>query len=170
MPFSKILISACLLGEPVRYDGKGKAVSHPLLKQWKDEGRLISHCPEVAAGLGLPRPPAEIEGGRSGDDVIAARARVIEKDGTDKTADYLAAAHTALKKAKADGCRFALLTDGSPSCGSVYIHDGIFIGHKHPGTGVTAALLRANGIEVFSENQIEHLANRLKERFYPHRL
>ncbi len=168
MSFSRILISACLLGEPVRYDGKGKAVSHPLLKQWNDEARLVSHCPEVAAGLGLPRSPAEIEGGRSGDDVIALQARVIEKDGTDKTASYLAAAHTALEKARTCGCRFALLTDGSPSCGSVFIHDGTFIGHRHPGTGVTAALLRANGIEVFSENQIEQLANRLKEGAHPH--
>ena len=52
---SKILISACLLGAPVRYDGVGKAVSHPLLTRLLAEGRLVPFCPEVAGGLPIPR-------------------------------------------------------------------------------------------------------------------
>lgn len=58
-----ILISACLLGNPVRYNGTDLLLDHPLLKQWHKEGKLISICPEVAGGLPAPRPPAEVVNG-----------------------------------------------------------------------------------------------------------
>ena len=63
----KILISACLLGRPVRYDGKGKPLHHPAIARWQAEGRIVGYCPEQAGGLPTPRPPAEIEGGMGGD-------------------------------------------------------------------------------------------------------
>src|SRR5690242_9591884 len=56
----KVVVSACLLGAPVRYNGTDKKSTHPILQRWVDEGRTVSVCPEVLGGLGTPRPPAEI--------------------------------------------------------------------------------------------------------------
>ena len=58
-----ILISACLLGQPVRFDGQGKPQQHEVLERWRSLGCLVPLCPEVAGGLGVPRPPAEIQPG-----------------------------------------------------------------------------------------------------------
>lgn len=159
----KILISACLLGRPVRYDGKGKPLHDPIVDRWKAEGRLVGFCPEQAGGLPTPRPPAEIEGGMNGDDVLAGRARVLEVTGGDVTEEFVEGGRKAVAFAREQDCRFALLIDGSPSCGSGFIYDGSFSGARHPGFGVTAALMRRAGIEVFSPRQIEDLLTRLAE-------
>ncbi len=155
----RILISSCLLGQKVRYNGTDKRVDHPMLKRWCDEDILVPICPEVAAGFPTPRPPAEIMNALDGADVLMARASIKEKSGGDVTDQYLRAAHIALELASKYECQFALLTDGSPSCGSSFIHDGNFSGATHPGQGVTAALLRENGIKVFNENQMEELGD-----------
>lgn len=154
---AKILVSACLIGRPVRYNGSAKPVAHPALAAWQMEARLVPICPELAAGFAVPRPPAEIADGRSGADVLAGTARVIEAGGADVTALYIAGAEAALALAVANDCRFALLMDGSPSCGSGFIHDGGFANRTHPGVGVTTALLEAHAIAVFAEHDIEAL-------------
>jgi uncharacterized protein YbbK (DUF523 family) len=154
---AKILISACLLGYAVRYDGNSKPLVHPAIDRWRDEGRLVTICPELAGGMSVPRPPAEIENGMTGADVLAGRARVMEVTGGDVTAAFVAGAHAALEFAQAHGCTHALLIDGSPSCGSGFIYDGAFAGRKHAGTGVTAALFEDAGIRVFSDRQIDAL-------------
>ena len=153
----KILISACLLGRPVRYDGKGKPLNDPLIERWKAEGRLMAYCPEQAGGLPTPRPPAEIEGGMNGEDVLAGRARVLEVTGGDVTAEFVEGARKAAAFAREQGCDVALLIDGSPSCGSRFIYDGSFSGIRHAGFGVTAALMRQAGIEVFSDRELDKL-------------
>ena len=158
---SKILISACLLGHAVRYDGKGKPLSHPAIERWRQGGRLVTICPEMAGGMAVPRPPAEIENGASGIDVLEGRARVLEITGGDVTAQFIAGAQKALAFAEENGCGYALLIDGSPSCGSIAIYDGSFSGRRHAGNGVTAALLEQAGITVFSDKQIDDLANLL---------
>ncbi|MBB3944966.1 uncharacterized protein YbbK (DUF523 family) [Rhizobium skierniewicense] len=157
MKTSKILISACLLGHAVRYDGMGKAFLHPAIERWKDEGRLVTICPEMAGGMPVPRPPAEIENGASGLDVLEGTARVLEITGGDVTAQFIAGAQKALAFAKDNDCGYALLIDGSPSCGSVAIYDGSFSGRKQAGQGVTAALLGQAGIAVFSPAEIDVL-------------
>lgn len=159
----KILISACLLGQPVRYDGAAKPVMHPTLGRWQAEGRLVVACPELMAGFGVPRPPAEIARGRSGEAVLAGTTQVIDVEGVDISAPFVAGAEAALALAQEHGCRFAILTDGSPSCGSGFIYDGTFLGRKHDGMGVTAALLRAHGLMVFAETGIDALEARLSE-------
>jgi len=159
----KILISACLMGEPVRYDGKGKLLGHPLIDRWRDEGRLVVFCPELAGGFQVPRPPAEIAERADGDAVLAGGGDVIEIGGTNVTDKFRAGAYRALDLARREGCDFALLIDGSPSCGSSFIYDGQFSGEKHPGRGVTAALLAQNGIEVFAPAAIDRLAARICE-------
>lgn len=158
---ARILVSACLLGRPVRYNGSAKAVAHPVLDAWRAQGRLVVVCPELIAGFSVPRPPAEIAGGASGQAVLAGAARVVERTGADVTDRYVEGARAVLALAREHDCRFALLIDGSPSCGSGFIHDGSFAGRRHAGAGVTAALLRQNGIEVFAETQIDALQARL---------
>lgn len=158
----KILISACLAGHPVRYNGSAKPLAHPLIDQWRAEGRLVTICPELMAGFSVPRLPAEIAQGSDGEAVLSGKGRVIEQNGIDVTAQFIAGAQAALAIARANNCRFALLIDGSPSCGSRTIYDGNFIGQKHSGAGVTATLLRDHGIEVFADTQIEDLGIRLQ--------
>jgi uncharacterized protein YbbK (DUF523 family) len=160
---ARILVSACLLGRPVRYNGSARTLIHPTLEVWRAEGRLVSLCPELAGGFATPRPPAEIEGGRSGLDVLSGRARVIESTGADVTSLYIRGAEAALALARSNGCVLALLVDGSPSCGSGFIHDGGFAGRKQLGAGVTTALLRDNGIAVFAEFEIDALQARLNQ-------
>ncbi|HEJ9095349.1 DUF523 domain-containing protein [Serratia odorifera] len=160
---AKILISACLAGFKVRYNGSDKPMVDATLARWQQEGRLVVCCPELAAGFATPRPPAEISPTADGDAVLAQRAQVIEATGNDVTAQYLLGAHLALETARRQGCRFALLTDGSPSCGSQLIYDGAFAGRSKPGNGVTSALLRQHGIEVFSHRQIAALIRRVEQ-------
>jgi uncharacterized protein YbbK (DUF523 family) len=158
---AKILVSACLLGRPIRHDGSANPVAHPSLEQWRREGRLVTVCPELTAGFNVPRASAEISQGQSGQAVLAGHAQVFESTGADVTGLYVAGARAALALAREHDCRFALLVDGSPSCGSSFIYDGSFDGRKHSGEGVTAALLREHGIEVFAETEIDALASRL---------
>lgn len=160
---ARILVSACLMGQAVRYDGAAKPLRHPAIARWHGEGRLVATCPEMSAGMPVPRPPAEIEGGKAGADVLSGEARVLEKTGGDVTAGFRRAAENALALARETDCRFALLIDGSPSCGSGFVYDGSFSGERIRGEGVTAALLRRNGIEVYSDREIEALVARLDD-------
>jgi len=154
---AKILVSACLMGHAVRYDGQAKPLVHAALDRWRDEGRLVTVCPEMSAGMPVPRLPAEIEAGSSAEDILAGSGHVRESDGTDVTGAFLQAARNALALAVETGCTHALLIDGSPSCGSGVVYDGSFSGRRRKGEGVTAALLKANGIKVFSDRQIDEL-------------
>ncbi|WP_214412151.1 DUF523 domain-containing protein [Sphaerisporangium fuscum] len=154
----RILVSSCLLGRPVRYDGRAKTVDDALLARWRDEGRLVPFCPEVTGGLPVPRPPAEIEGGAGGAAVLAGAARILTPAEDDVTPQFLAGARAALAMAESRGVRIALLKEGSPSCGSLQVHDGTFSGGRLPGAGVTTALLEAHGIRVFGEDRIPDAA------------
>jgi uncharacterized protein YbbK (DUF523 family) len=147
----KILVSACLLGAAVRYNGKDKKSDHPILQRWIDEERVVSACPEVLGGLGTPRPPAEIV-------QIAGLRRVQANDGRDVTREFDAGAAAALEQARRAGARVAVLKARSPSCGSGEVYDGTFTSTPVPGDGIATALLRSHGIRVFSENEFEAAA------------
>jgi uncharacterized protein YbbK (DUF523 family) len=138
----------------VRYDGTDIKCPCALLERWSSEGRAIPFCPELAAGLSVPRPAAEIVGG-DGHGVLDGRASVVDEFGRDVTGAFLAGARQALEAARTAGVRLAILKDRSPSCGSLRMHDGTFTGRLVPGVGVTAALLRRTGIRVFSESEVE---------------
>ena len=143
----KILVSACLLGIPCRYDGAGKA--DPAIEKLRQGGHtLIPVCPEILGGLPTPRPPAE----RRGD-------RVMTRDGGDVTAQYRRGAEEALRLCRLLGCEAALLKERSPSCGSGMVYDGTFTGVLTAGEGVTAELLRAQGIPVYGESRVAELAD-----------
>jgi uncharacterized protein YbbK (DUF523 family) len=170
---TKILISACLLGEPVRYDGKSFTIDHPLIKQWQAQQRLVSFCPEVAGGLPTPRDAAEIivrtvpklstydlVGGHG---VLNNSASVQTQAGVDVSAAFIKGAQIALNLCLQKNIRFALLSARSPSCGNQKIYNGLFNKTLIEGMGVTAALLKTNGIGVFNQNEIEELGRRIKK-------
>ncbi|WP_313067819.1 DUF523 domain-containing protein [Achromobacter animicus] len=156
-------MSSCLLGNPVRYDGRGVPHGNAILARWREEGRVVAVCPEVAGGMPIPRPPAEIDPGENAASVLAGRARVVAVTGDDVTAPFVRGAHEALAAAQARGIRMAVLKEGSPSCGSSYVYDGHFAGRRQPGMGVTAQLLRGAGVHVFSEHQWAEAAAFLAE-------
>jgi uncharacterized protein YbbK (DUF523 family) len=150
----RILVSSCLLGEPVRYDGGHKRCDDPILLRWLQEGRIVPICPELAGGLSLPRPPAEITRGASGQDVLLGIASVMDQTGRDVSAPFIQGAERAVEAVVAMDIQLAVLKEGSPSCGTGFIHDGTFSGVKVSGAGVAAARLRQAGIRVFSEDQL----------------
>jgi len=149
----KILVSACLLGEKVRYDGNNLLVENPVLLQWIKQRRVISFCPEVAAGLPTPRIAAEISGG-DGNSVLAGEAHVIDKSGEDVTQLFITGAKLALSLCQQWGIEVAILARRSPSCGDQTIYNRKFSATLIQGTGVTAALLSQNGIRVFNQTTI----------------
>lgn len=159
----KIFVSACLMGARVRYDGRAKSVDDQLLATWRAEGRLLTLCPEMAAGLPMPRQPAEIAPGATADAVLSGRAGIFDKNGLDMTHEFTTGANLALELVQYHQCRFALLADGSPSCGSTYVHSGQFDGQRHDGQGVVAARLRAAGVAVYPPSQLRDLARALDE-------
>lgn len=173
----QILVSACLLGRPVRYDGTAKYRDDEILARWREQGRLVSVCPEVTGGLPVPRPPSEVsmaaavgdpEAPRSTDPILRGaavldgHARVRTATGADVTAPFVRGAEQALEVAQRHGVRMAVLKEGSPSCGSSRIYDGTFTGTSVPGFGVTTALLSRHGIQVFNEDQLDQAATHLE--------
>jgi uncharacterized protein YbbK (DUF523 family) len=161
----KVLVSACLLGEKVRYDGgdcRARGEGSRILEQWLAEERVVPFCPEVEGGLDTPRMPAEIEGGDA-DGVLSGRRRVRRKDGRDVTEAFIAGAERALAACWQHRIKVAVLKEGSPSCGPTSVRDGSFSGKKRKGQGVTARLLARHGISVFSEEEVEAAARRLAE-------
>ena len=159
----KILISACLLGDRVRYDGGDAKIENKTVDKWIAEGRAVSFCPEVSGGLPVPRPPAEIIGA-NGFAALDGFAAVLDNSGRDVTRQLIEGALNALRVAQSMGVRVAVLKEGSPSCGRSYIHNGQFRGIRKRGEpGVTAALFQRHGIAVFSEHQIAQAEQRLRE-------
>lgn len=142
------LVSACLLGFPCAYDGGARLQARLLALAAR--GWVAPICPEAAGGLPTPRTPAEIAGG-DGYDVLDGRARVVTIAGEDVTAAYLRGAECALLAAQRYSIARAILKQRSPSCGSSCIYDGTHTGNLRAGPGVTAALLRRRGVDVWSE-------------------
>lgn len=141
-----VLVSACLLGERVRYHGGHAFTDDPHLATWVRQGRVRALCPEVMAGFGTPRETTEIEGGVGGRRVLDKTARVLTRSGRDVTSEFAAGANAAVELARATAAQVAVLKDGSPSCGSQYIADGAFAGRRVMHEGVAAAALRALGL------------------------
>ncbi|MCH5583828.1 DUF523 domain-containing protein [Shimazuella sp. AN120528] len=142
------LVSACLMGVHCRFDGKHSLDTE--VQKLVKEGKAVPVCPEQMGGLSTPRLPAEIVGG-DGEDVLDGKAKVITIEGEDVTDAFIRGAEEALRVAKSVGATEAILKERSPSCGSCVIYDGTFQGKKQAGNGVTAALLKRNGISVSSE-------------------
>lgn len=139
-----VLVSACLLGVPCRYDGQSKA--HPLARALCEKHHVVPVCGEIFGGLPTPRPPAEICG-----------RRVVTREGADVTAAYRRGAEAVLELARLTGAEAAVLKERSPSCGSGAVYDGTFSGTLTAGWGVAAGLLQEQGIRVLGESRLEEL-------------
>ena len=137
-----IIVSACLLGICCRYDGKIKTDENICVLAKTDT--LIPVCPEQLGGRPTPRLPVEIKNGR-----------VVEKDGTDHTDEFIKGAYEVLKIAKINCVKNAVLKSNSPSCGFGKIYDGTFSKTLVNGNGITAEILNENGIEIKTENDLK---------------
>ena len=147
------LVSACLAGFPCRYDGRNLN-RNAFVEFLVQKGEAIPFCPEQMGGLPTPRQPAELRGG-AGDEVLDGAARVVNRAGQDVTDAYLRGAREALCACRRFGVTSAILKARSPSCGCGAVYDGTFSHTLRPGDGVTAALLRRNGIPVTTEEEFQ---------------
>ena len=147
----KIMISACLLGYNVKYDGKNN-LNNDLIEFLKDY-EVISICPEIMGGLSIPRTPAEIKD-----------KKVINKNNVDVTNEYNLGAKKTLKLAKENNIKVAILKKNSPSCGVGTIYDGTFTHTLVNGDGITTKLLKENGIMVLNEDNYQELKGVLKKK------
>jgi len=157
----RILISACLLGDNVRYDGNNSLFHSDRLQFWQQQGRLLRLCPEVAGGLPVPRVAAEIDGGDA-KAVIKGEVQIRRQDGVDVSDAFMTGAEIALALCMKHDIRIAILKEGSPSCGVNKVNDGSFSGTKISGQGLTACMLAQHGIAVFSEHQIAEVEAQLR--------
>lgn len=149
-----ILVSSCLAGFEVRYNGTH--CLHDEILKLVENKEAITVCPELLGGFATPREPAEILGG-TGEDVLDGKAKVVEASGRDVSELYIEGAYRTLEIAKQVKATAVVLKENSPSCGSSAIYNGDFSGTKIQGNGVTSALLKRNGLKVFSEEDFAEL-------------
>lgn len=139
-----ILVSACLLGDNVKYNGGNNY--DPRIEQLKELYDIVPICPEVFGGLSTPRTPSEIKGDS-----------VFTKDGRDVTFQYNEGAHKVINIVNFFHIKKALLMERSPSCGVNKIYNGKFNGTLIDGMGYTAKLLKSKGVELFTLDTIDDL-------------
>ncbi|MFH1769037.1 MAG: DUF523 domain-containing protein [Parcubacteria group bacterium] len=151
-PKPRILISSCLAGEPTRYDAGKRDVKDEELAKLAEDGKAMLLCPEQEGGLPTPREPAEIEEGKTAEDVLNGNGRVLTKDGRDVTEEFVVGARKLLQICQDNDIETVVLKESSPSCGSENTYDGTFSGTKREGAGIATELLCQNGIKVYSEN------------------
>ena len=140
----RIAVSACLLGAHCRYDGKSKPCDDVIALKGRHE--LVAICPEVMGGLSIPHPPNEIAN--------VDPLHVVDAEGADNTAAFVAGARKSLDRAQRESCELAILKAKSPSCGVGRVYDGSFTGAVIDGDGVAASLFIKAGIPVYDEYSI----------------
>ena len=150
----KYLISACLAGKKCNYKGEANVVKK--LKELYLKGDAILVCPEVLGGLKTPREAAEVL-------TFQEKLTVKTASGKDVTEAFIIGAGKALKVAKENKITTAILKARSPSCGCSQIYDGTFSKKIINRDGITAALLKLNGIKVITEEEIMHKLKKLSD-------
>ena len=148
----KILVSACLLGLNTKYNGSNNL--NKKIINLKNRFELIPICPEVLGGLSIPRLKSEIKD-----------SKVFMENGCDVTSNFILGANCVLNIIKDNNISYAILKDGSPSCGKNYIYDGNFNNNKIKGSGITAKLFTNNNIKIYSENEIDKLLEDIYAKF-----
>lgn len=157
-------LSACLAGLPCRYDGCSKGYS---IYEYEAEQGALLLCPEELGGLDTPRIAAEIVGG-SGYDVLNGKAKVINSVGVDVTKQFVLGAYRALAMVQSVGVSAVVLKQNSPSCGTMYIYDGTFQKQLVPHMGVSAALLKIHGYDLYDEQTGQKNENKDSNDEYVH--
>jgi len=142
----KLLISSCLIGENVKYNGKNNKID---LTKLEKKYELIPFCPEVEGGLPTPRAPSEI--------ISQNPLKLINSKGDDVTSFFISGAKKCVELIKKQNIKKALLKANSPSCSNNFIYDGTFTGTKVKGDGVTVRFLKKEGVLVYSEEEVDRL-------------
>ena len=137
----KIMVSACLLGDNVKYNGGNNR--HEKVLEYIKGHEVVPVCPEMLGGLPVPRAPGEIQDGI-----------VRNEDGTSVDYEYRTGAAKALEIAESERIDMAILQSRSPYCGVNQIYDGSFTGRKIKGMGVFARLLSEKGYKVVDAEDI----------------
>lgn len=135
----KVAVSACLLGRACKYNGRDNFDERLVAALAGCE--VVEVCPEVAGGLPIPRPCAELRAGR-----------VMNRLGEDVTAAFQAGVQVCLEQAR--GCDVAVLQPRSPSCGVHEVYDGTFTGRLVAGRGLFAQALAEQGIPVLEPEEV----------------
>lgn len=130
----KIMVSACLIGENCKYNGKNNKNEKVLALLEGNE--VIPICPEVMGGLPTPRVPAEV-----------VRDVVTTRDGRVVDQEFRLGARLSLAIAQREKPDLIILQSRSPSCGARQRYDGTFTGTLIDRPGVTAELLIENGFQ-----------------------
>lgn len=138
----KILISACLLGEKCKYNGKDNYNEE--VTAFCQGKEVIAVCPEMMSGMGSPRTPVEIVHGR-----------IVDKNGVDRDEIYRGGIAIAVKAIEGEKIELAILKARSPTCGVHEIYDGTFTGTRISGEGIFAKVLRKKGIPIFDEEEMD---------------
>lgn len=144
---NNLLISACLLGIPCRYDGRSLSLSPCEMERLTKYFTLIPFCPEQLGGLPTPRIPAEVQ----------ADGCIRNAEGENVSTNFRRGAEAALQIAKIGKADLALMKSLSPSCGKSEIYDGTFGKIPVPGSGITVKYFVREGIKVYNEHEIELL-------------
>lgn len=144
-----ILVSACLLGQRVRYDGNhAQLADSELLTRLRAKFKVIPICPEMLGGLPTPRPAAEIQQRND-------RIEIVDCDSKSYTTAFIAGAQKAANIARQHQVTRALLKSKSPSCGRGLVYDGSFTGQLREGDGIAVQCLQDMGVQVYHEGEIE---------------
>lgn len=138
----KVLVSACIMGVNCKYNGKNN--KNAAVVNFVKDKEVITICPELLAGMEIPRPCAEIVNGV-----------VMDEKGNNVDSEYHKAAATALLKIQKEEIDLAILQSRSPTCGVNQIYDGSFTGKLIPGTGLFAKALKQRGYQVIDAEEIE---------------
>ena len=131
----KIMVSACLLVENCKYNGRNNR--NEKLLQLLSDHNVIPVCPEVLGGLPTPRISAEIVNGE-----------VKNREGVSVNTAFRQGAEKALQIAMQETPDLIILQSRSPSCGVNRVYDGTFSGRLIPGQGIFAAMAREAGFSV----------------------
>jgi uncharacterized protein YbbK (DUF523 family) len=145
----KILVSTCLVGVNTQWNEDCTKIDDVV--ELVKSGKAVFLCPEQLGGLSTPREPAEIEEGKTAKDVLEGKGKVLTRTGKDVTKQFVSGAQRTLAFCQEIGIETAILKAGSPSCGSRQTYDGTFSDTTRPGKGITAELLKQNGVKVYNE-------------------
>lgn len=147
MTKKKLLISSCLCGENVKYNGGNNLIDR--LEELQEKFEFVQVCPEVLGGLDTPRVPSEIQSFEP--------LKIVNKDGLETTKNFINGAKQTLDIVINNQIKYALMKSNSPSCGNKKVYDGNFDGTLIDNSGVTVTLLLKNSVEVFNEKEIDEL-------------
>ena len=139
-----IIVSACLLGENVKYNGGNNYDSR--IEKLKELYDIVPICPEVFGGMKIPREPSEIFGNS-----------VLSKSGKNVTFYFNEGTHKVINIVNFKHVTKAILMDRSPSCGVHKVYDGTFQNRLVPGLGYTAKMLKQKGVRLYTIDEIDEL-------------